>query len=112
MHLHQPDVLSSTIPFAGVLVLMGVAALSAEFAPAYASVLITAALITVLLAIGYAALMSLGLALIALALVEVGVVVRSLERLSARKAMAALALGFVLGVVLDAGFFNWAARYH
>jgi len=110
MHLHQPEDLWSALPFAGVLVLIGIAALCAELAPAFASVVVTAALITVLLAVGYAALMTLGMALIALAIVEATLVLRPMRRLSRRMAIASLALGCLIGAVVDAGFFNWAAH--
>jgi hypothetical protein len=109
IHLHQPEELWSTLPFAGLLVLFGVVALVAELAPPFASVAVTAGLITVLLAVGYAALMSLGIALIALAVVEAALVLRPLQRLSTRHAIASLALGCLVGAVVDAGFFNWAA---
>src|SRR5258708_1746359 len=113
MSLHQPDTMSSALPFAGFLVLMSAAAAGAEVvASPAAKVLLQSTLITILLAVGVAALMGLGIVLLALAIVEIALLSLRVQRLPNRKAIAPLALGCLIGVAVDAGFFNWTGRSH
>ncbi len=110
--LHQADTFSSALPFAGFLLLLGAAALSAEVASPGVRVFVGAALVVIFSVVGYAALMSLGIALIALAVVEVALLLEPLQLLSTRKAIASLGLGCLVGATIDVGFFNWTVHAH
>jgi hypothetical protein len=109
MNLHEPGDLSSTMPFASLLVLMGAAALVAEMASSSVRVFMTAALATTLLVVGYAALMSLGIALLVLAVIEIALAVREVQGLPVIHAIVSTALGASAGGIVTLGFFQWTA---
>jgi hypothetical protein len=100
------------MPFASLLVLMSAAALVAEMVSPSVRVFMTAALATTLLVVGYAALMSLGIALLVLAVIEIALAVREVNGLPVTHAAASIALGASAGAVVTLGFFQWAASVH
>lgn len=109
MDLHQPDDLSSSLPFVTLLLLMSATALCADMVGRVARALMTAALATTLLVVGYAALMSFGIALIVLAVLELALLARQVQGLPMTQATASLVLGASAGVIVSLGFFHWAA---
>jgi hypothetical protein len=111
-HLHYPGEAPSTMPVASLLILMTAAALGADIVRASTRAVLTAALATTLLVVGYAALMSLGIALLVLAMVEIVLLVRQVQGLPATHSIASLALGTSVGAVVSVGFFNWSASLH